>query len=584
MSRAIRVPVFASLLTTFAVAMLVVPSFAGKKTGDAGIPKDYIVQVDGTWGDAQDAAVAAAGGTISYKHAGSGLAIVNSANGSFASSLPEGMRAEPDMLVQWQAPIPETAEQIDVTEDAATLGDETFANAQWNIRAINAQAAWNATNLTGAGVRVAIVDGGLYNSHLDLVGNVDVARSASFVPGFNFNQDVGTFWHATHVAGIVAAADNAIGTIGVAPGATLIGCKALHNGSGSFGAVINAILYAATPIADGGAGANIINMSLGARFPRGGGNTGAGQLVASLNRAIGYATDNGVLCVVSAGNDAVDADHNGNEIIIPAQSGAAFTVAATGPVGYAVGYPAGATNFSRPASYTNFGNSLVNVAAPGGDFVLPGNALCSVPRIPAGTVTTNCWVFDMVMSTVRGSGASVGTYSWTAGTSMAAPAVSGLAALLKQQNPGATVGDLKALIGNSAAVVTTENDPYYGKGFIDALAAVTLGAGPAPARMANSKSTVETATLRNVGVYPNPATSFARMSYSLAKEGQATLAVFDANGRRIKVLANGILPAGDHSVTWDMKDEMNRTVKPGLYFTKLNTAGQSVSNRLVVIP
>src|SRR5690606_35189991 len=98
---------------------------------------------------------------------------------------------------------------------------------------------------------------------LYLAPNVDVAASTSFVPGFAFNGDVGTFWHGTHVAGIVASS-GLIGTAGIAPNATLIGVKVLHNGSGAFEWILNGILYAATPVAQGGGGAHIINMSLGA--------------------------------------------------------------------------------------------------------------------------------------------------------------------------------------------------------------------------------------------------------------------------------------------------------------------------------
>ena len=61
--------------------------------------------------------------------------------------------------------------------------------------------------------------------------------------------------------------------------------------------------------------------------------------------------------------------------------------------------------------------------------------LDTVPRVPSGSVTQPCWVFDMVMSTVRGSSASVLSYSWADGTSMAAPAVSAVAALVKQRFP-----------------------------------------------------------------------------------------------------------------------------------------------------
>ncbi|HEY3215122.1 MAG TPA: S8 family serine peptidase, partial [Candidatus Eisenbacteria bacterium] len=108
------------------------------------------------------------------------------------------------------------------------------------------------------------------------------------------------------------------------------------------------------------------------------------------------------------------------------------------------------------------------------DFVLPGSALCTIPRCCGGTVTTFCWVHDMVMSTVRGTGASVTTYGWAAGTSMAAPAVSGVAALIKQRFPGILVGDLKAKLTQTADDEgDNSTDAYYGRGFVNARRAVT---------------------------------------------------------------------------------------------------------------
>src|SRR5205814_8545787 len=96
-----------------------------------------------------------------------------------------------------------------------------------------------------------------------------------------------TFWHGTHVAGIVAAPANNRGTVGIAPGATIIGVKVLHCGSGLFSWVIQGIYYAATPIAEGGAGADVINMSLGAAFDR------QGRGAAALAVALGKATTDG---------------------------------------------------------------------------------------------------------------------------------------------------------------------------------------------------------------------------------------------------------------------------------------------------
>ncbi len=433
---------------------------------ESATDKSYVLLAKAKWGASHTAAVVAAGGNVTYSHKKAGIGIATSSETGFDRKvLKSGLfqSAGEDVMVDWQ---PKT-KNFDVEENVVTPGDETFFNLQWNNVSIDAQGAWDE-GFTGAGVRVAILDGGIHSTHVDLDANIDVAASTSFVPGFAFNQDTGTFWHGTHVAGIVAAEDNGIGTVGVAPSATIIGVKVLHSGSGTFGAVIQGILYAGTSEADGGGGADIINMSLGATFAKGGGNTGAGALVSALNKAVNYASQN-ALVVVSAGNSGIDFDHSGPITVVPGQSGHGLTVSATGPLGFAVGWPNGATNFRRQASYTNFGNSLVNLAGPGGDFVLPGSAICTVPP-----VTHFCWVFDMVISTSRGSGASTTSYSFAAGTSMAAPAVAGVAALVKERFPFWGPSDIK---GHLQATADDEgkggNDPVYGKGFVNAARACT---------------------------------------------------------------------------------------------------------------
>jgi subtilisin family serine protease len=459
------------LVVGFLAASILVAGFIFRPAPVSAQSFQTYVLMANKWNAEQDAAVAASGGTVSFRHGKTGIGVVTSPYSDFLSralATKAFQTGAQDMIVQWQPPVPEGG----VIEAAVTPGDETFVNLQWNIKAVEAEGAW-AAGFTGYGSRVAVVDGGIYTAHIDLAGQVDIAASRSFVPGQPFDYDTGTFWHATHVAGIIAAKDNGIGTIGIAPDATIIGVKVLHGGSGYFSWIISGILYASTPIAEGGAGADIINMSLGALFPRGGGNTGAGPLVAALNKAVNYAGQN-TLVVSAAGNDYLDLDHAGSLIVIPAESGSGIAVSATGPVGFAVGYPNGATNFRRPASYTNYGNSVIWLAAPGGDFVLPGNDICSVPRVPSGTVLQYCWALDMVMSCVRGSGGSISTYSWGAGTSMAAPAVSAVAALAKQRFPGIPVGDLKTLLGRTADDEGKNgHDPYYGRGFVNARRAAT---------------------------------------------------------------------------------------------------------------
>jgi subtilisin family serine protease len=416
------------------------------------------------WGAAQNKAVAAAGGVVTFSHARAGFAIATSDNPDFLAAvlqskvITEGVA---DEVVRFQDPV--TTYEIEENWSNPPK-DETFFNfIQWAPQAIDAPAAW-AAGCTGQGVRVAVLDGGIHNTHVDLVANLDVARSTSFVPGFAFNQDIGTFWHGTHVAGIVAAAENGIGTIGIAPNATIIGVKVLHDGSGSFSGVFAGILYAATPIAEGGAGADVLNLSLGTipfrRAPQ------WGPFRSFMNRVMNYAHQRGALVVIAAGNDSFDFDHSGNYTVVPAEAPNVVAVSATGPEGFALG----ATNFERPASYTNFGTSVIDVAAPGGDFALPGDAVCSLPRVPSGSVTTYCWVFDMVMSTTRGSVSSVSSYGFAAGTSMAAPAAAAVAALIKGANPGISVAQLRAKLQQSA---TDEGkpgtDPYYGKGWVNAL-------------------------------------------------------------------------------------------------------------------
>lgn len=420
---------------------------------------DNYVLTASKWGKAQNDAVAAAGGTVVWSHGGAGIGVATSDNPDFLSAVGAGNAFQStalDMQVQWQEPLADP--------EVITPGDETFFNLQWNMQAIDAPAAW-AAGCTGNGVRVAIIDGGIYSAHQDLDDNIDVACSVSFVAGQPFNNDTGTFWHGTHVAGIVAAEDNGLGVIGVAPEATIIGVKALHGGSGTFGAVIGGILYSADPAAFGKPEcqkADIINMSLGALFQKSG---GAGSLIGALNKAVNFAGSKGVLVLSSAGNNGLDMHAFPALTHVPSDSGSGLSVSATGPLGFALG----ATNFDRFASYSNYGNGHIDIAAPGGDFQLPGNAICFI-----SPVTHFCWVFDLVLSNCRGGATSTTSQCFAAGTSMASPAAAGVAALIKGANPGISLGALKTKLQNTATDSGPNgHDPFYGHGFVNAYNACT---------------------------------------------------------------------------------------------------------------
>jgi lantibiotic leader peptide-processing serine protease len=486
--------------------------------------KSYIIDFVGKQLPSDLAAqVAKAGGTLTGTMDEVGVATATSADPSFgdrAVRIGGVFSVLLDPMVQWVQPeqFVEAGESdvgpggdVTVAPNASFGAAEPLRRAQWVPDQISAPAAWDA-GARGAGVRVAILDGGMRDVHPDIAPELDVARSRSFVPDTAhpgtfrpFNTDSAArlradgvvvcdvpdgLWHATHVAGIVAAPGNNTGTVGIAPSATIISVKVLHCGDGSFSWLLNGILYASAPIAAGGAGADIINMSLGAEFEHQAHDTTGkvlrdtltgkvihtARFAALLQRVIGKVTtlayQRGVTIVASLGNSGLDLDHTNDLLSLPAMAPHVIAVSATGPFRYAFG----ATNFDRPASYTNFGQSAVTLAAGGGDFAyffVDRNSLCAVPRNPSGLVVSNCWAFDEVLAPCRGAPTVVGSYCFAAGTSMAAPAVAGVAALIIGKFGRIGPAAVEQRLRQSADDLGKPgNDDFYGGGRVNALRAI----------------------------------------------------------------------------------------------------------------
>lgn len=325
---------------------------------------------------------------------------------------------------------------------------------------MRAEQAW--AHSRGAHSVIAIVDSGVNLDHPDL--------ATKTLPGQTF-LDCGQEgcgdgdWqsgpaerrrfdspHGTHVAGSAAAAsDNAVGIAGVAPDARLLAVKVLDEDGGSFADAALGVRYAADR------GAKVINLSLGA-LPGTQALTLTGRL-SELTRAIAYANDQGAVVVAAAGNEAAPLCDT------PGFDPGVLCVAAT-------------DRREAKASYSNLPAKpdLDAVAAPGGE--LTTLAACEeaiLSTVPVGLGDAEC-----------GYPADKAYAGWV-GTSMAAPHVSGVAALVASQ--GCQRAQVVDLITSTARTPRTaergQYTPAYGYGIVDAQAATQAAASP-PTRCASA--------------------------------------------------------------------------------------------------
>lgn len=404
------------------------------------------------------------GGTVALAHA-SGFGVVEglTADGAVALGRTRGVsRVDLDADLSERRPdMP--LEPEEGTESPTAPQTAFFFSRQWNMRAIDADDAWKAGRLGSPAVTVAVLDTGVDYLHVDLRGRVDLQRSRSFLPIEDdlVRQlfptrlpitDLG--YHGTHVAATISS--NAIAAAGVTSQVNIMALKICYGNEyrTTTGALIRGCPSSATFAAIAYAvdnGADVINMSLGGVFSK----AGNGEYVGYLNKLFNHARARGVTTVVSAGNEEIDLDHDGNAYKTYCSTPSTICVSATGPTG-ATTVNGPFTDPNAPASYTNYGRSAINVAAPGGN-VVPVYAACSSSSLAVPTCRLS-------PSYIVGLG----------GTSMAAPHVSGLAALLVEDY-GRNPARIKTRMQQTATDLGQRGtDPFYGKGLINVARALGL--------------------------------------------------------------------------------------------------------------
>lgn len=351
-----------------------------------------------------------------------------------------------------QDPDIEYAEPDRVLQPLLTPNDGQYTN-QWDLYdatgGIRAPQAWDLS--TGSGVTVAVIDTG-YRPHADLAANVVTGHD--FISNTSVANDGGgrdtdardagdwvaanecgsnpasnSSWHGTHVAGTIAAVtNNGSGIAGVAFGAKVQPARVLGKCGGYTSDIADAIVWTSGGSVSGvpanATPSRVLNLSLG----------GPGACDNTTQNAIHSARSRQAVVVVAAGNDNADAGG-----FSPASCSGIVTVAAT-------------TRTGARAYYSNYGTK-VTLAAPGGD-VRSSAANGILSTLNAGTTT-----------------ATTDNYAYYQGTSMAAPHVAGVAALMISRKPTATADEVINALKSSARPFPASCSGC-GVGLLDAHAAV----------------------------------------------------------------------------------------------------------------
>lgn len=282
----------------------------------------------------------------------------------------------------------------------------------WGIETVHAHEA-HASGFTGKGVKIGILDSGIYMKHPDLA----IAGGTSFIEESpTYHDEEG---HGTHVAGIIAALDNNIGAVGVAPDAEIYAIKVIGaDGLGNHSDVVAGIQWAMDHRLD------MINLSIT-----------TAQKSTLMERVFEEAYGKGLLIIAAAGNTS-SPSASFVDVLYPSRFP---TVIAVGSI----------NSQQQKSSFSYYGPSL--------EFVAPGENIYSTY-----TPDNNHQL-----------------YAYGSGTSMATPFVTGVAALYKEAYPKLSNKEIRSLMQTSTIDLGVKGrDPLFGYGLIQAPTKTTTTAFP----------------------------------------------------------------------------------------------------------
>jgi serine protease len=501
-----------------------------------------------------------------------------------ALHLPDDGRVHPSLAARYQTLLVIKAlcarddvqyAEPNVIVHAHAAPNDTFYGSQWHYPAINLPVAWDVT--TGdETVVVAVVDTGVLLAHPDLderlVPGYDFVRNAERArdgDGIDSNPDDpgdlefggSSSFHGTHVAGTIGAeTDNRAGAAGVTWATRIMPIRALGRDGGTTFDVIQGVRWAAGLSNDSGTlpaePADIINLSLGSTFS----SQGEQDTYNAVRQA-------GILLIASAGNESSSLP------TYPAAYDGVIGVSAT-------------TITNAIASYSNFG-SYVDVAAPGGSGI---------------TDLNGDGIGDGVISTIGDDGGETGVqfgYAQLSGTSMAAPHVAGVAALMRAVHPSLTPAEFEAAL--VAGDLTDDlgaagRDDRYGYGLINAQKAVFAaeqlasgqGTDPGPVLTASSSTlnfgafttSIDT-TLQNVGT--------GSVNITSATSSESWLTVNDPGtpdglgGYRLIVDRNGLADGAYQAVVTFTSDANDVTVTVIMQVTSVDLTANAGLHYILLV-